>query len=222
MKTVAEIRAYARTYFDLSSADLPDMILDGFMRAGYLRICNSRFEHVWLQASESKVYAAGQVSQSTALRRVVGVRAGSRPMPLRYIDHQEIQVRPEASSVASTPLWWSWWGGQVFIYPTPSAAITVRLDGFAAPSHSWVGQPSQSPPLLPDDYEPALLSWVLCETAKWQQDAQSANNFAQDFSIELEETNARFTSIQGVPVVMNGGHSYRGGSTNNPGVVAPW
>ena len=67
---------------------------------------------------------------------------GSRWLPLKQRDIDDIRWLTPTDTVVGIPTHWSWWNDQMWFSPIPSEAGTIRVDYFAdigTPSYKWDG-----------------------------------------------------------------------------------
>lgn len=212
MKTTSEIRTYAREYFSIDSGDVSDSLLNTWIKEAFTRIIRSRRQWPHLETTATINVVGGTQSydypstpEGTTMRHITAVYFNKRL--LSWQDHtlmiQRYQYNPTLS--VNSPTFYSLFGGKVYLWPIPVLSGEAVLHGIREPKTAWMSDASGSAD-LPEVYEGPLLKWVLCEVAKQQNDITLANNFAQDFAIELGEVNA--TEINPPlqqPIIMGGG-----------------
>lgn len=207
MLTPTQVRAHVRLYFDLDATDLPDALVDSWTLDAFRRIIRSSSNWPHLETVGSLAIVAGTFSYTKPMETVNLIQASSNM--LTWIPESEIARRRSGGTSSGNPLFFTIFGDQIQLWPTPRIAETAVVYGSRAPTTSWYTTPT-SVIDLPDDYEGPLLSWVLCETAKQQNDFSAAGGFASDFTVKLAEINSAFHgSPNAVPLVVNGGSRYR-------------
>lgn len=211
------IRKFVRDHLDVDSSELPDSLLDVFMRDGFSRIIAYFDESpVWLQVEYSFTATVGQ--QAYNLDTTPGLIT---PTPLQTIDEvrspyfsltprQHRQVRAEYRANAplqARPQEFSIWGRTLYLWPKPADAATYTVLGIRRPNWDWVGTTgSTGIPDLPEDFHMLLAQWTLARGYAQQDDLMMAGFYRDEFGQELRNLAKRWTTNDtALPMIMNGG-----------------
>ena len=131
-----QIRTFVRTQLDLDETDLPDLLLDVFIRDGYDHIVNLErrwpfFETVWSIPSGSG--AVDLPSEADVIESVVAPD-GHR---LWHAESRWIEDNFLGSTVTGTPQYWSQVNRTMYVWPKPTASFVMYVRGFRQP-RDWV------------------------------------------------------------------------------------
>ena len=197
---------------DLDATDLPDLLLDTWTADSFRRIIRSTRNWPQLEVSTTLPvingtadYAYPAVATVDILEDVTSVTANLQV--LEWVPESDLVTLLASGTTTGQPAWFSTWGNAIHLFPTPSASTTATVRGRRKPRFTWLTVPTEVID-LPDDYEGPLLSWVLCEAFKQQNDTASAGNYAQDFQVKLDEINASIVNMPPVtPIILNGGRT---------------
>lgn len=139
--TAADIRAAVRTITDLDTDDLPDAILDLYIRDGFYRILDSEKRWSFLEFSFN-------FSTQTGVRAYDLETVASEPLSqiVSIVDNTNIGYRLDMigydeaertySGVYDTngdPLFYAVWGGSIHLYPKPNNSRVLVCRGYREP-----------------------------------------------------------------------------------------
>lgn len=164
-----EIRDMVRTQVDLDDTDLPNPLLDQYVRDGYQRIVNLEtrwpfFEYLW-PLSVTTTISVPLPSTVLELDSVLD-QSG---YPLQRVDRRWAEgmfnlVQPPTG----TPRFWFRLGASLYLLPVPSADQQVGLYGWRRPT-DWVAQ-GASGVVDADDRLHLPIVWYCCSAAYAQQE----------------------------------------------------
>ena len=144
-QTASTIRQFVRDITDLSTTDLPDSLLNMYIRDGYYRILD--LEKRWKFLEETFTFAtvanqrAYTISAFTAdpIREVVSIvdntAIGNRLDMLGFDMAEATYVG--AYDIAGNPLFYALWDAQIHLYPKPNNVRTLTCRGYREPT-DWV------------------------------------------------------------------------------------
>ena len=211
--SLTQVRAFVRAHMDLDATDLPDLLLDAWTADSYRRIIRSTRNRPQFEVSTTLALVSGTAdyafptvvsgSITDTLEDITNITANLQV--LEWISEADLVTMLASGTTTGQPAWFNTWGRAIHLFPTPSANATATVRGRRKPRFTWLTTPTEVID-LPDDYEGPLLSWVLCEAFKQQNDTASAGNYAQDFQVKLDEINASIINMPPVtPLILNGG-----------------
>ena len=133
-----QIRVFVRTQLDLDETDLPDILLDVFIRDGYDHILNLErrwpfFEATWLLSvpETGTMPLPGDADVLEAVLAADGHR-------LWRADTRWIEDNFAGSQAMGTPMYWSQINRTMYIWPKPSSSAQFYSRGYRRPL-DWVG-----------------------------------------------------------------------------------
>ena len=226
LMTLQEMRDHTRLVLDLDISDMPDIMLDRFIKDSYARVIRSRKTWPHLEAvgslsvlASTQSYAlptaTSQNGKTTQFRHLVAVMFRNRN--LEWVDQAEMLRRYQYNTLSSVsdPPYYSMFNRKLFFWPVPNTAATATIYGIREPDMTWLSSGAGTPD-VPEFYDTPMMSWVLSQMAKQQNDTLLAQNFAQDFEVELNDLNGtEISNPMAQPIVMNGG-------TNRVASLYPW
>ena len=144
MMTAADIRTAVRSITDLDTDDLPDSLLNLYIRDGYYRILDTEKRWAFLEYSFTFQTRANQRAYDIAtltdepLGQVVSIvdntGSGNRLSMIGY-DMAEATYVGTLDS-ASDPDFFAIWNGQIHLYPKPNNVRTLTARGYREP-YDW-------------------------------------------------------------------------------------
>jgi hypothetical protein len=144
--TATQLRNTVRQIVDLDTDDLPDSILDLYIRDGYYRILDVEKRWAWLETSfsftttpEVRAYLISgftndPISQVVSIVDNVGV--GARLEMIGYDEGEGTYIGSYDTS--GDPLFYAVWNDRIHLYPKPNTARTLQCRGYREP-RDWIG-----------------------------------------------------------------------------------
>jgi hypothetical protein len=165
-----QIREMVRTQLDLDETDLPDVLLDQYVRDGYQRMMNLEtrwptFEVVWPVSALAGATAVQQPDDALEVDSVMGADG----YPLQRVDRRWAEgmfnlVNPESGS----PRFWFKLGVQLYLLPVPSTDQPLSIYGWRRPL-DWVAD-GASAVVDADERLHLPIVWYCCSTGYAQQE----------------------------------------------------
>lgn len=199
-------RLYVRTLLDLDASEMPDLLVDAWVRSGFTAIARRINRWSFYQAEDSFTTVGGTRGPHTLgtvkdIERIVGPR-GVVP----FVDHSEAEARYLTLGAVSGPAEaYSVWNGGVYMWPTPVAAETFAVRGYRSPT-DWMNGGAGAVPDLPADFHDVLLNYVVSQGHMFNEDPDLASVRMQQFTSGLEELlSSDQHAPEDTPIVVNGG-----------------
>jgi hypothetical protein len=207
--TLADIRDFVRTHLDVDDDDLPNSLLDSFIREGSVRI--ERAEKRWPFYAESwtldtvadtseYTFASigdGDVDQIQSIR--------STNYTLEWLGRDEsFRYYPPNTTASGEPRYWSVWGTTLKLHPTPDGVYSLAILGFRKPV-DWVALGAAEEPDLPEDLHNTVATWALARGYSHQDDPEMAAFYMDLHAAELDQIRRRLVDTPAhQPLVLNG------------------
>ena len=137
-----ELRDAVRLQLDRDTEDLPDTLLDLYIREGFQRSIQQEREWPFYAtewAATTEVSTEGQFSFPSDLAGLVEI-TDSDGHPLIHLGHSMAAASfGAASDIDNTadPAYFSVWGTTVYLWPLPSETATYQIRGYRLPA-DWV------------------------------------------------------------------------------------
>jgi hypothetical protein len=211
--TLQQIRDYVRSHIDLELEDLPDAVLDVFVREGSKRVERAEKRWPFYEAEYTFATVSGtedydiEGTFGTALSEITSIVTPEHG-PIRWIGRDVADTHfPLGSDATGEPVAFSEWAGTLRLYPTPDAAYTLQVRGYRE-SSDWVADGAGGVPDLPGDLHNCIAQWALARAYAQQDDPEMAQLFERQFADELNFFRRRLNdSPPAQPLVMNGTRS---------------
>jgi hypothetical protein len=164
------IRDMVRTQLDLDETDLPDVLLDQYVRDGYQRMMNLEtrwpsFEMLWAIPAVANTPAVLQPDDALEIDSVMGADG----YPLQRVDRRWAEgMFNLVSPTMGTPRFWFRLGIQLYLLPVPSIDQPLSLYGWRRPL-DWVSL-GASAQVDADERLHLPIVWYACSTGYAQQE----------------------------------------------------
>lgn len=199
------IRDMVRSQMDLDETDLPDPLLDNYVRDAFNRIVGLEtrwpfYEWVWDVTAPS----AGYFNMPVDAREVTSVMSAQGR--IAHIDSRHAEnLFGVAGGGASQPTYWSQLGNSIQLWPQPiGAALPLRLRGWRKPA-DWVAT-GASAEVDADERLHLPLVWYCCSAGYAQQeDEVLEGTYLSRFNDSVMQ--ARMSVMRpwsGTPKIVNG------------------
>lgn len=184
--TAAELRNTVRQIVDLDSNDLPDSLLNLYIRDGYYRVLDVHNRWPFLETSFSFAttanvraylisgFTADPISQVVSIVDNNGV--GNRLEMIGYDEAEATYVGPY--DIAGDPLFYTVWNDRIHLYPKPSNSRVLTCRGYRQPV-DWVASDGTV------DAHPSLhfplVYYAVSRVYQQLEDAQMSSIYKQSF-----------------------------------------
>lgn len=209
MLNLEQIRAFVRGHMDIEVEDLPDAVLDVFIREGSKRI--ERAEKRWPFYAKRWTYSTvadtDEVDFTDIGTDVSQIQAIKGPRwRLKYIGMDIAdEVFPENITSTSEPTYWSVENETLFLMPVPDGAYSLQIRGYRKAA-DWMAGGAGAVPDLPVDLHNTVATWALAKAYAQQDDPEMASVYERQFADELNLFRRRMHDTPPAqPLVANGG-----------------
>lgn len=214
--TATVLRQTVRDIVDLDTEDLPDSLLNLYIRDGYYRILDLEKRWAWLETSFTFNTVANQRAYSVAaftadpIAQVVSVidsnGAGTR-LDMVGFDMAE-QTYIGSYDTAGDPLFYAVWAGSIHLFPKPNNVRTLSVRAYREPI-DW--QTSGGAVDAAPSLHFPLVYYACSRIYQKLEDAQMAAVYKQAFDegVQLARANATKPTSHGQLVFAHGQTSGR-------------
>lgn len=214
--TLAQIRTQVQGMLDIAEGDVPNTVLDTFIRQGHDAIVYSEKRWPFFEVSATFSTVADQ-SDYTLSAIGAGITQGMREIfSVRTIRENCVYIgrdlgdyqNPLDTVSTGHPTHWSWWDDTLRFYPTPNAVETIYIRGVRNPAvfpSSLDGNPTVADePDMPDAFHPLISMYAASKVYMQQEDPMMSNQYATMFRLELDNLARRFADTPAPqPMVLN-------------------
>ena len=216
---ISEMRTYIRSVVDIDSTDISDDTLNRFLGEGYDRIVYSQKRWPFLEVSTTFTTVGGQkdytlaavgASVTNGLREVAALRTDNHVITFVGRDEGDV-VYPLNVGTSGDPWWWSYWGDNVRLYPTPSSGATINVRGYKEAAPFGAGSSdSTEPSTLPTPFHIVVATYGISRAYEQQEDPQMASQYMGLFMTELQNLRERYEDMPAPqPVRLNSRNASR-------------
>jgi len=212
--TLTTLRTQVRNMVDLDETDLPNTIIDQFAREGFQRIYSLERRWPYLQQTYTFNTVANQREYSISaigdIREIISVvdssTSGNRLTLIDYNNAEDIWLGN--TDVPSRPYFYSFWDGNLQLWPKPDAIYPMTVRAFRNPAYTWLSNTSETIDL--DEWFHALLPYfVIARVYQRQEDSDLSSMYMRSFEegVGLARRDLmKASSAQ--PVIMSAGRQY--------------
>lgn len=112
---------------------------------------------------------------------------------LEYLDNEAFRELRRVDATRETPLWWTATGKTVYLYPTPNAVFTIKVDYLQKPA-ALVS--AGDVPALPEEYHDILVWGGLVEMTFRERDYNGHQFAQQEYDKRLLEMMHQYGMVQ--------------------------
>jgi len=209
--SLQQIRDYVRAALDLEIEDMPDVLLDMYIREGSKRI--ERAEPRWpfyevltswpLTVNPFLAYPLTSIVAN--LDQVASISLENFG-PLKWVGadvYSELQA--QSPDAAGRPVYYTQWGVNLLFHPTVDATYNTIVRGYRSAT-DWVAAGAGEQPDMPDELHNTVATWALSKAYAQQEDPELSALYERQFADELNEFRRRLlVTPPQQPLVLNGG-----------------
>ena len=202
-----DIRDLVRSTLDVEADELPDELLDQFIRDGYNRAVQAEtrwpfFEDSW---SVAVVADTAEYVLASDVGILVSVYDTDTEQRLKRLDTSIAEANFGSNTTAGDPLYWTEWGNSITFWPTPISDRTVTLRGYRKPT-DWVTSGASTEVDADDRLHLPIAYYALSLAYAQQEDevleATYLNRFRESLELARQDI-MRTTEYH--PIILGGG-----------------
>jgi hypothetical protein len=222
--TLQDYRDLIRNTLDLGAADIPDSLVDEWVRDAATKCQTARqqwpfYESKWTfnTVASTASYAYGVIQSADnhigEIVRVKGPNWDLEYQPMRVRDAMNPTVGSETSG---PPQYWSVWPDSTLVLdPVPTGVESIAVYGFTEPE-DWVSDGAAAVSDIPDLFDTVILNWATGRAYAQQDEPQTSVFYLDLAQLRLEELKIYFDDPRPLDnVILNGGWR-RGGWVRDP------
>lgn len=184
---LSDIRSKVRAITDMDTTDLPDALLDMYAKDGFERMIALERRWPFYQKSYSlstvadqREYAVSSIGTGDVLEITSVVDTTNGGQRLTLIAHEDAEaVWNGSSDLTGRPLHFSFWEGNIHLWPKPNAVYALALRGFRKPV-DWTANTSTE--IDADSrLHQAIVYYVVAQVYQLQEDIELATFYRNSF-----------------------------------------
>lgn len=214
---LAKFRELIRLTLDLDATDLPNTLVDEWVRDGATRAQTRRQEWPFFQYDWTFTGVSGQSNYTFAsiasgsgetIAEIRQVRGPSWDLRWQDIATRD-RYRSRDSSNNGSPNYWSVWNnGELVLDPAPdNSTDTFVIRGYKEPK-DWVADGDSATSDMPKDFDSPILNWALGRAYAQQDEPQMAVYYADLADLRLREL-VRFYDDPSPTITVTMGGDYK-------------
>ena len=212
----SDIISAVREITEMDSADVSDTVINIYLRDGYNRIIELERRWTFLECSFNLTTTAGvgsyAVDDFTAdeIREVVSV-VDSDDNRLTYVAYDELEnaigETAFASMTTAVPVFYSFWDGEMILFPTPESTATLSVRAYRYPT-DWVTDDTQPDGVA--SFDMALVYYVISRIYQAQEELSTAATYERMYADSVTLARRDLTRPpSSAPVVFAGNKNFR-------------
>jgi len=206
---LSEIRDAVRTQMDLDEDDLSNATLDMYIREGYNRTIQLERRWPFFESSWSVTSSGSSVSVPSTLAGIASIRDTEENIRLIQIGSELAEDKFYGNSSNGLPQYFSWWGSNITLYPTPTTDRDYTIRGWRKPT-DWVSAGAATEVDADERLHIPLFHYA-CSLAYAQlEDPELENTYMRRWAATAEQAHEDIMRPQHhEPLVYNGGTRVR-------------
>ena len=212
--SLTDVRLMVRNISDLDTTDLPNSVLDDFVKEAFQRIIV--LERRWPKYQETYTFntVANQRAYTIAtigdIREVISLvdtsTSGSRLTMIPYDNAEEIWLGN--TDVASRPYFYALWDAQLHLYAKPDAVYSITVRAYRNPLYTWLTTITN--PIDCDEWFHILLVYfVLSRVYQRQEDPELSQMYLKSFEEGVAMARRDLMKTPSArPMLLSGGRQY--------------
>lgn len=211
---LADVRTTVRDISDLDTTDLPNSLLDTFVKEAFQRIVALERRWPFFQETYTMNTVIGQRPYSIAgigdIREIISIvettASGNRFTEIAYDDAEDIWLGN--TDVAGRPYFWAVWDAQIHLYPKPDEVYPLTIRGYRNPTYTWLTNTALEIDL--DGWFHILLAYyALARVYQRQEDGEMAAMYQRSFEEGVAMARKDLMKSRSHrPFVLSGGRKY--------------
>lgn len=213
-RTVQQVRDHVRTYFDMEPDDLPDVLIDGWIREAQVETLAIRRAWPHLATSTEIVRDSATDEYPAGVDTVAHVRGPSGKLNVISAGFG----RDYFGEGTATQEAYATWGGNIIFFPSGLTG-TYTVYGYRSPVTPFAAGSTWD---LPEAYHEFLLDYVMHKTYLFDDDPEMADSYLSSWQRGLDSLARReFEGPEDEPLILGGGPKSNFNALPAP-VQTPW
>ena len=212
--SLTDVRLMVRNISDLDTTDLPNSVLDDFVKEAFQRIIV--LERRWPKYQETYTFntVVNQRPYTIAtigdIREVISLvdtsTSGSRLTMIPYDNAEEIWLGN--TDVASRPYFYALWDSALHLYAKPDAVYSITVRAYRNPLYTWLT--TITDPIDCDEWFHILLVYfVLSRVYQRQEDPELSQMYLKSFEEGVAMARRDLMKTPSArPMLLSGGRQY--------------
>ena len=212
--SLTDVRLMVRNISDLDTTDLPNSVLDDFVKEAFQRIIV--LERRWPKYQETYTFntvvnqRAYTIATIGDIREVISLvdtsTSGSRLTMIPYDNAEEIWLGN--TDVASRPYFYALWDAQLHLYAKPDAVYSITVRAYRNPLYTWLTTITN--PIDCDEWFHILLVYfVLSRVYQRQEDPELSQMYLKSFEEGVAMARRDLMKTPSArPMLLSGGRQY--------------
>jgi hypothetical protein len=212
--SLTDVRLMVRNISDLDTTDLPNSVLDDFVKEAFQRIIV--LERRWPKYQETYTFntVVNQREYTIAtigdIREVISLvdtsTSGSRLTMIPYDNAEEIWLGN--TDVASRPYFYALWDSALHLYAKPDAVYSITVRAYRNPLYTWLT--TITDPIDCDEWFHILLVYfVLSRVYQRQEDPELSQMYLKSFEEGVAMARRDLMKTPSArPLLLSGGRQY--------------
>ena len=212
--SLTDVRLMVRNISDLDTTDLPNSVLDDFVKEAFQRIIV--LERRWPKYQETYTFntvvnqRAYTIATIGDIREVISLvdtsTSGSRLTMIPYDNAEEIWLGN--TDVASRPYFYALWDSALHLYAKPDAVYSITLRAYRNPLYTWLT--TITDPIDCDEWFHILLVYfVLSRVYQRQEDPDLSQMYLKSFEEGVAMARRDLMKTPSArPLLLSGGRQY--------------
>ena len=202
-----ELRDAVRIQIDFDEEDLPNSLVDQYLREAFHNTINSEGSWPFYQSSWDLIADDGddRLERPSDLERVaslIDVGSGER---LWQINHDAAEDNMLGRGGSGVPRMFSLWGNHIWLWPASNTERHYRLRGYRKP-RDWVGQGAGGVVDADERLHGLLVHYAVSRVYAQQEDDILEELYRRHWMAAVENARLAITRPDvGTPVILNGG-----------------
>ena len=211
---LTDVRLMVRNISDLDTTDLPNSVLDDFVKEAFQRIIV--LERRWPKYQETYTFntvvnqRAYTIATIGDIREVISLvdtsTSGSRLTMIPYDNAEEIWLGN--TDVASRPYFYALWDSALHLYAKPDAVYSITVRAYRNPLYTWLT--TITDPIDCDEWFHILLVYfVLSRVYQRQEDPELSQMYLKSFEEGVAIARRDLMKTPSArPLLLSGGRQY--------------
>ena len=212
--SLTDVRLMVRNISDLDTTDLPNSVLDDFVKEAFQRIIV--LERRWPKYQETYTFntvvnqRAYTIATIGDIREVISLvdtsTSGSRLTMIPYDNAEEIWLGN--TDVASRPYFYALWDSALHLYAKPDAVYSITVRAYRNPLYTWLTTITN--PIDCDEWFHILLVYfVLSRVYQRQEDPELSQMYLKSFEEGVAMARRDLMKTPSArPMLLSGGRQY--------------